>query len=1386
MTIEDEIQALYDYWQPVFDHPTLPPGKWELVDGIEVSEQEVERALLKIPPRKATQPGMAPGAAWHFAAPIIAPHVHAFLQDTWKPGPISHSADLTGSWLHFLAKPGRVIRGPSDLRPIALQPGAAKALSVLIKTRLQPFVDEAAKDFPQFAYLCNRGTAQAIGRVTQHCSAVRAAVKGQSLTLHDKFAGVRRLPCSGGCQLAVDMSRAFDSCPRKLLLAALRHFQVPSDLIALIMAWHESSHYELGNMHRSDLSRDIYCTSGVKQGCVIAPSLWTLFTCYVGAKFSEHRDAKWIDDHLTLFADDFHFKWQLDSQKDCRRVLEDLRLIFEVLQEHGLTINPAKSSFLVEVRGPIGDAWLRKHRMRDAEGNWQFVWDLHRRLKVPVVRSFRYLGVMLSYHAFEDETLHFRLQQAQQHRNRLARTLQGRGGLRLEQRRRIWLVCVQTSQLYGLSAVGITEAGYNLLRIQTMKHVRAFAKSPRHLTQESDRSLLDRLGLCAPLQTLMQQVDGIYHRLEQPEFSTLPCYDNAGLLGWFRGIRDDLRLLATKTLGDSVTSEPPPEAGVQDVPTGVVFDPPVLPATEGTTTVPAKLVSMPPQTPQYTCTVCGQQFTTLHQVKTHEGRAHKKFAPKRVVADIVSYALNGLPTCKLCRASFTRWTGLRRHIEENRCPGLREEPVPASPLYDAADASGPRPSQVTATALDLADAAQPTAEGSLMATGPVAASTSSGPPDSGPAQAFESEINNAKPSSECAECSSWKQDDLVSASVLRPAIQWDTVLSIRPPRWESIVRVPGIVSNLQSYCGVCGKWIAEKKGMKRHWQKSHPELWNLHYPLVLHWCKHWAKSAQSPCQICGIKVVDHRQHAGGAQCTVMVQADADGQLRSLFGLMPALQAQQAQETGNSMDVDRTSTKRKDPATNTTRQGSQKGKGKGGLVQHMGRMVLQQAEATNRICLDSGFLLVLQTPPHPGSVTRALCQVGDAWKLKAKEAPTTLTMSLKMAILECLFRELVARANMTMNTPDAKTEAQRLGLLKEDCWTYRQWNPAKSENQTTMSKPVSHQEFCQGVEDFLAHIQKCDGLTRFKALQELTSETTNAAVPFLLDVSFRQDQIHATLVRWIGLSPFELIGARMRQVHAKASPQQTKLYEMLRNLDRLDRLGAPLRSLLSKLLKPPGVRPSYVTKMKEWRTLISGWQQPHQQHDVAEFLMHLILQSHGLPVLSKWYSEGPPVEAAPRNDQGDGLILLPTCNPAQPFATVQQCVQGWHQQLQSHYVQPGTDFVLLQLDRFEQRGPFIRKRRHPLFPGSGTLMLPTGPGDSQWDAYFIQALILHEGDAPVRGHYRAALVSHTAGAVRVCDDSRVPRLAVPADKIFEKVYVLLLSRCAISSEVPRDA
>ena len=99
-------------------------------------------------------------------------------------------------------------------------------------------------------------------------------------------------------------------------------------------------------------------------------------------------------------------------------------------------------------------------------------------------------------------------------------------------------VCVQTSQLYGLCVTGITPAGLKRLHIQMMKHVRAFAKSPRHLTQESDHELLRRLGIVGPLEALLKQVTGMLER--HSAGARLPSYGQDSLLGRLRRLRADL------------------------------------------------------------------------------------------------------------------------------------------------------------------------------------------------------------------------------------------------------------------------------------------------------------------------------------------------------------------------------------------------------------------------------------------------------------------------------------------------------------------------------------------------------------------------------------------------------------------------------------------------------------------------------------------------------------------------------------------------------------------------------------------------------------------------------------------------------------------------------
>ena len=84
---------------------------------------------------------------------------------------------------------------------------------------------------------------------------------------------------------------------------------------------------------------------------------------------------------------------------------------------------------------------------------------------------------------------------------------------------------------------------------------------------------------------------------------------------------------------------------------------------------------------------------------------------------------------------------------------------------------------------------------------------------------------------------------------------------------------------------------------------------------------------------------------------------------------------------------------------------------------------------------------------------------------------------------------------------------------------------------------------------------------------------------------------------------------------------------------------------------------------EWRKLTQGWPDPHQQHDVAEFLMHLLHGDPSLQALSAWFTFSVGVEGAPRFDEGRGVILVPIRNDAGvPFAQLQDSAQAWHEQL----------------------------------------------------------------------------------------------------------------------------
>ena len=282
--------------------------------------------------RKAAMPGKAPCAAWKLAAP----HLHAYVQQAWPPGAVCVSLYLTEAWLHFMSKPHRTLRTPGHLRPLALQTGGGKALSRLLKNQLVPHAERVALHVPQFAYLRNRDTHSAIARALTHIDKVRSITHGgQHLCIHARKAGVQQQRCAGGATLSLDLSRAFDSVGHDVLWEALMWAEVPCDLATLLMSWYRSE-YALGQRGDGGYTRRISITKGVKQGCVIAPTIWVIMARFVHHRLNERLSADWSERHATCFADDFLFQWVLESQKACKAMCLDVGVIFEVFASHRL------------------------------------------------------------------------------------------------------------------------------------------------------------------------------------------------------------------------------------------------------------------------------------------------------------------------------------------------------------------------------------------------------------------------------------------------------------------------------------------------------------------------------------------------------------------------------------------------------------------------------------------------------------------------------------------------------------------------------------------------------------------------------------------------------------------------------------------------------------------------------------------------------------------------------------------------------------------------------------------------------------------------------------------------------------------------------------------
>ena len=643
LTPSQELEELRIYYTSLFFQGVQPPlvGSSQ---GLQFTTPDISAILNKVPFHKASPAHCAPGALWKVCSDLIAPHLQLYMEQLMQQVPVKIPSLWKDAWLALLAKPQKKTKRPETLRPVGLQCMGGKAMMRLICDRLKPYVQSYATGTPQMAYLPQREGAYALLRAFSHCRNVRDLVRSQVRTVFHMRQGVQKQEFVGGCCLSLDLSQAFDRIPRTLVILSLREAGAPEALINLVTAWHLDSRYHINH---GGASATIPVDQGIRQGCVLAPLLWSCATVYLLKRLDQlialrtegmdGDDSSWSSEGITAYADDFLASCVLRSKGDLALALIRFQCIIELLQSHNLVINFKKSAILFKVAGTQSTAVRKRMVRRNSEGEYISLDVAGNKTLIPVVERHDYMGMVLSYDSFEDLSFQKRFEAAGNNYKRLKKFLHSRL-LPRQQRVRMWSMCVWTSLSYGLSTVGITPASAARLRGLTARHWRAIAQSPRHLTGETTEALQARLGLKDPMDMLVDLCASLLDRL-----GTASQSEYNGILG-----TGEIWLQAQWAYDNIVKQRDCDQRSH------------------------VRLVQIP-DVEGLPCDMCGLYFPNERALRTHMGHMHPEVnnVARELMKDIPRHDLgvDGMPICRRCGFQFFGWQNLLRHVQRGRCRG---------------------------------------------------------------------------------------------------------------------------------------------------------------------------------------------------------------------------------------------------------------------------------------------------------------------------------------------------------------------------------------------------------------------------------------------------------------------------------------------------------------------------------------------------------------------------------------------------------------------------------------------------------------------------------------------------------------------------------------------
>ena len=317
-------------------------------------------------------------------------------------------------------------------RGISLMSIAGKILAKILLNRLNKHLDQASLlPESQCGFRKDRGTTDMIFTVRQ----LQEKCQEQNVDLYMTF---------------VDLTKAFDTVSRDGLWKIMAKFGCPAKFIAMVRQFHDGMLARVQN--DGEFSEPFPVTNGVKQGCVLAPTLFSMMFSAMLTDASQGRD------------DGFAINYRFDGKLfNLRRLKAKSKVQTDVLDELLYANDMAKNASTEEKMQNAMDRVSQACENYDLKISTKKTEVVYQPApgksyseptitvngqKLQVVDKFTYLGSTLSRVVHIDDEVTARIAKASVAFGRLRGNVWDRSGIRLDTKLKVYQAVVLPTLLY--------------------------------------------------------------------------------------------------------------------------------------------------------------------------------------------------------------------------------------------------------------------------------------------------------------------------------------------------------------------------------------------------------------------------------------------------------------------------------------------------------------------------------------------------------------------------------------------------------------------------------------------------------------------------------------------------------------------------------------------------------------------------------------------------------------------------------------------------------------------------------------------------------------------------------------------------------------------------